>query len=93
MQKFETIPGTEMMIDTVNPGKYEWRSFWQPDTSGYTGSYFTDRQKEIEQQIFDRKEKEEADKKLREAQQTLLSAIAYPTEETTLVRKQASSEI
>ena len=48
MKVFETIPGTEMMIDTVNPGKYEWSSFWKPDTRGYTGTYFTDQQKEIE---------------------------------------------
>ena len=40
MSKLETIPGTEMQIDTVNPGRYAWKSFWEPDISNYTGTYF-----------------------------------------------------
>ena len=31
MKKFETIPGTEIQIDTVSPGKNEWKSCWGPD--------------------------------------------------------------
>ena len=51
MKKFETIPDTEMQIDTVNPGKFEWKSFWKPDLGNYTGTYFDNRQKDIESSI------------------------------------------
>ena len=51
------------MIDTVNPGKYEWKSFWAHDVSNYKGTYFKDQEKiwrdvEIRCWKSDRHEKE-----------------------------------
>ena len=40
MNKLESIPGTEIQIDTCNPGKFEWKSFWESDISNYKGTYF-----------------------------------------------------
>ena len=47
-RKVEFIEDTEIQIDTVNPGKYAWKSFWEPDMSGYQGSYFKDQEKKSE---------------------------------------------
>ena len=40
-----------MQIDTVNPGEFEWKSFWKPNISNYTGTYFDNSQKQIEDKI------------------------------------------
>ena len=40
-----------MQIDTCNPGKHAWNSFWEPDLSGYTGSYFQEQEKKRQSQF------------------------------------------